>query len=33
MAFYKKKPVIIEAREFTGTDENLIEITEWDMRY
>ena len=29
MAFYKKKPVIIEAREFTGTDENLIEITEW----
>ena len=29
MAFYKKKPVVIEAIRFIGTFENFDEICEW----
>lgn len=29
MAIYRKKPVIVEARKYTGDDWNIINLCEW----
>jgi hypothetical protein len=29
MGFYRKKPIVIEARQFDGTFESALEIEQW----
>lgn len=28
---FRKKPVVVEAKEYTGTDENTQELLEWGL--